>query len=198
MSQITRNEATPIIIKGKACGSDIAGMSCIDISGQVFKVDTEYHSDSQEWVKSTTRYPTSGIDSVEIGEDGPNHQYCKAYDFKRPLTVKFKAIDDRLLFTITEEKDENGNYDVTISSDSGTYFTITQASASSSNEDDWDESDGAFPNPIHKIHIIDSSDDPTCCSILTNGEKLIYVNVRPPANRPSGLRNQDGRKQLSS
>jgi len=185
MSRISRNEATPIIIKGKTCPGDMASRYCFDISvGQEFKIETEYRPDSLEWVKSTTVHKCGGIGSITIGEDGPHHQYCKTSRFVRPITVRFISKvpegDDRLLFTVSEgTPDEYGDCELTISVQDDTFFTATPASAQ--NDEDWDTSEGSFSNAVNVITVSDSSDggDNHCCCLLTLDEP-ISVNVLPP------------------
>jgi hypothetical protein len=186
MSRINYNEATPIIIKGKACSSRLLGRYCFDIScGQEFRVETEAGSDAQEWVKSTTVYKTGGIGSIIIGENGPKNQYFKTSNFVRPLTLRFVAKtpeeDDHLLFTIREGNlDENNDCDITISvQDPDTYFKIIQASLQG---DDWEASEGGFSKPVTAIIISDSSTggDRHCGCLLVQDE-TVHVNILPPS-----------------
>lgn len=193
MSHKSLGEMTPIIIKGKTCPSAIAGRSCFDISAdQQFRIDGNAPG-SREWVTSTTVSPTGGIDSILIGEIGmPFNQYCKTSNFKRPLTVEFKARDNQdkeyTLFTIREteaddpEKSDANQYYLTISAvqDTDTYFITTPSSASALAETDWEESEG-FSKNITAVIVIDSSTggDIACCRLVPQGEKIIIDVLQP-------------------
>lgn len=180
-------EATPIIIKGKDCGSDRSQLACFEISGQEFRVERKYESNPDEWIASNTSFQTGGIDSVTVGDGGPLYQYCKTTGFVRPLTVLFICRDslgnEEVLFTVTEGvADKEGDCIMTIATeDPNTYFSITQTGGPEK-PDTWEASEGSFASPITKVNVRDSSSggDQQCCSLLTLGEQ-VSVYCLPPS-----------------
>ncbi len=182
MSPDMPQQSIPIIIKsGGGGGGEIdQAKTPIDINANsIFKVTEEYNSQPTDWLKSDSHFTVSYVESIAIGENGKNMQFCQTSRMSHPLTFAFKDAKGKAIFTIVETADDK-NFSLQFSVDyPDCYFQVSDTSKTAS-KGFWSDSIFSMSGMnIHIIEVIDSNNIPVC-QLLRFDNAEIFLNLEPP------------------
>ncbi|MBS1794648.1 MAG: hypothetical protein JSS81_12385 [Acidobacteria bacterium] len=174
MSKGTDQQSVPIIIKGGSKRGIIA--TAIEIqANSVFQVTESFQQQQSDWIQSDSEFSISYVESVAIGDMGPEMQFCQTSAMAHPLTYEFKDDQGSNIFTIREMAGNDGYY-LQISVDSkDDYFQITKDSGNEA----WTVSlFDTTAAEIYAVEVTDANSVPVCRMLRAN-EEDIFLNLEP-------------------
>lgn len=173
MTKPLLKQGLPIIVRG---GSR-TGQKPISIEADgVFEVTQQFQAQPNDWIESGSDFLISYVESVMVGEMGPDLQFCQTSSMSHPLRFEFKNDKDANIFTLTEVA-ATGGYNVRIDVQMpNDFFQITSAGNSGST---WTASDfDTAATAIVAIEVVDSNEVPVC-RLLCADEQNICLNLEP-------------------
>jgi len=173
MSIKNLKQGLPIIIRG---GSRSGGKPISIQADGVFEITQQFQAQPNDWIESGSDFLVSYIESVMIGEMGPELQFCQTSSMSHPLRFEFKNDKDANIFTLSEIA-ATGGYNVRIDVQMpDEYFEITQSGNSG---ETWTASDfDSEAAAIAAVEVVDSNEVPVCRLLCPDGES-ICLNLEP-------------------